>query len=138
LTPRSGEFERCFLIDISDAVADRGLVMAHKPKRTVGRLLHRGYARLLEQLREEAHVFHVHPDTSAAVLVSQCIAVISAPFTSTALIAREMGIPSAFYDPLGIIQKDDRGARGLPIVTGRDELREWLRNLPHAGERADE
>jgi polysaccharide biosynthesis PFTS motif protein len=48
------------------------------------------------------------------------------PFTSTALLGREMGKPSIYYDPHGLVQKDDRAAHGIPIVTGPDELHAWI------------
>jgi hypothetical protein len=48
------------------------------------------------------------------------------PFTSTALIARNMGKPSIYYDPTGNLQKDDRAAHGIPIVSGVSELETWL------------
>ena len=51
------------------------------------------------------------------------------PFTSTALIAKEMGKPSCYYDPHGMIQKDDRAASGIEVITGKSELEIWLANL---------
>ena len=71
----------------------------------------------------------VDPDTSAYKLIEKCSAVISMPFTSTALIARELGKPSCFYDPTGLIQRDDRAAHGIPIMIGRVELHAWLEAL---------
>ena len=40
-----------------------------------------------------------------------------------------MGKPSIYYDPSGLIQKDDRGAHGIKIVSGRKELEAWLEGL---------
>ena len=71
----------------------------------------------------------VDPDTSAYKLIEQCSAAISMPFTSTALVARELGKPSCFYDPTGLIQRDDRAAHGIPIMIGRVELQTWLEAL---------
>ncbi len=71
-------------------------------------------------------MINVDPDTSAYKLIEKCSAVISMPFTSTALIARELGKPSCFYDPTGLIQRDDRASHGIPIMIGRDELQAWL------------
>ncbi|MFO0451586.1 MAG: hypothetical protein ACK52I_23495, partial [Pseudomonadota bacterium] len=66
----------------------------------------------------------VSPGISATRVVRQCQAVISAPFTSTALLAPD--VPSAFYDPTGWMQKNDRAAHGITVITGPDELRAWL------------
>ncbi len=68
----------------------------------------------------------IDPDTSSYEMMEKCSAVISMPFTSTALIARELGKPSCFYDPTGLIQRDDRAAHGIPIMIGRNELQAWL------------
>jgi hypothetical protein len=48
------------------------------------------------------------------------------PFTSTALVARNLGKPSYYYDPSGIIQKDDRAAHGIPVISGFAELQKIL------------
>ena len=47
-------------------------------------------------------------------------------FTSTALVARNLGKPSYYFDPTGIIQKDDRAAHGIPVISGFSELQEIL------------
>ena len=45
-------------------------------------------------------------------------------FTSTALIVRDLGKPSYYYDPSSIIQKDNRAAHGIPIISRLDKLQE--------------
>ena len=69
------------------------------------------------------------PDLSPIQVIENSIAVISMPFTSTALIARELGKPSVYYDPSGLLQKDDRAAHGIPILSGQKELKDWMSNL---------
>ena len=68
----------------------------------------------------------VEPDISAIRVIESSVAVISMPFTSTALIAREMGKPSVYYDPTGLLQKDDRAAHGIEVLSNTDELNSWL------------
>ena len=68
-------------------------------------------------------------DLSAIQVIESSIAVISMPFTSTALVARELGKPSVYYDSSGLLQKNDRGAHGIPILIGQDELKDWLSKL---------
>jgi polysaccharide biosynthesis PFTS motif protein len=62
-------------------------------------------------------------------LIEDSVAAISMPFTSTAIIASELGKPSCYFDPTGIIQQDDRGAHGIPVVCGIDELRCWVAQI---------
>lgn len=116
----------CFLLDIQSALEACGAVMVLKRKRNIGGLLHPHYARVLEKLGALGNFIAIDPDVSALRVIEQCEAVISTPFSTTALQARHLGKPSIYYDPHGIVQKDDRAAHGVPIVTGYDELTRWL------------
>lgn len=122
-----------FLLDVHDAVARLGGCMALKRKRDIGRLTHPSYRRVLEHLRTSPAFIAVDPDTAAPRLIAACDLVISMPFTSTALLGRYAGKPSIFYDPQGLIEKDDRGSHGIPVLTGPVELRHWVER--HLSER---
>jgi polysaccharide biosynthesis PFTS motif protein len=113
-----------FLSDCHRITKEMSIPMAFKTKRDIGRRGQTRYRRLVEQVIKDERVIAVSPGISATRVVRQCQAVISAPFTSTALLAPD--VPSAFYDPTGWMQKDDRAAHGLPVITGPDELRAWL------------
>lgn len=115
-----------FLEHISDAARKYGLLMLWKRKRNIGRVAHPHYRRLADRLAEQSHVVLIEPDISAIRVIESSVAVVSMPFTSTALIAREMGKPSIYYDPSGLLQRDDRAAHGIPILSGEDELETWL------------
>jgi polysaccharide biosynthesis PFTS motif protein len=120
------ETSQGFLTDIHRAVAGCGGVVVLKRKRQVGHWLHPRYAATLRRLDASPHFLAVDPDISAVRVIEQCALVVSMPFTSTALLAREMGKPSIYYDPHGFVQKDDRAAHGIPVVTGADELHAWI------------
>lgn len=115
-----------FLLHVSNATRRHGVLMLWKRKRNVGSIAHPLYRRLADELVESSHVMLVEPDISANRVIEASFAVISMPFTSTALIAREMGKPSIYYDPDGLLQRDDRAAHGIPILLGVDELEVWL------------
>jgi polysaccharide biosynthesis PFTS motif protein len=115
-----------FLMDIFDVLKCKDAAMAHKRKRKIGNLAHYKYRNLLRHMEENAGYISVDSRINAKRVVDHCIGVISMPFTSTALLGREAGKPSIYYDPLGLIQKDDRGAHGIPIIVGIDELRDWV------------
>jgi polysaccharide biosynthesis PFTS motif protein len=91
--------------------------------------VHPAYELAIRRLSKTANYLELDPDTSASALIEKCQAVISTPFTSTALIGRELGKPSIYYDPHGICKKDDRAAHGIPILSGQQELRDWLSAL---------
>jgi polysaccharide biosynthesis PFTS motif protein len=118
-----------FLTDIQRAAMDAGKVMLLKRKRDVGTRIHPGYVQTINWLSSTSNYLGLDPDISASALVERCQAVISTPFTSTAILGRELGKPSIYYDPHGVCEKDDRAAHGIPILSGQAELREWLRGL---------
>ena len=118
-----------FLEDIQQVLADSGLVMAFKKKREIKNAGRKSYTKLVEKLSKKPNFVIVPPEVSAMQLVGQCAAVISMPFTSTALYWREQNIPSAYYDPTGWIQRDDRAAHGIPLLLSINELREWIFNM---------
>lgn len=118
-----------FLKDISLAIESNDFSMIFKRKRKVGKLLHPEYKFFTDSLSKNEKVVTLDPDIAAIRVIDICSAVISMPFTSTAKIAKEMGKPSVYYDPFGIILKDDRGAHGIPILTGLNELNEWIRTI---------
>lgn len=115
-----------FLEHVSKATQRHGILMLWKRKRNIGRVAHPHFRRLADRLAEQSHVVLIEPDISAIRVIESSVAVVSMPFTSTALIAREMGKPSIYYDPSGLLQRDDRAAHGIPILSGEDELEAWL------------
>lgn len=125
-TPRN---TNSFLNDIQRATLVAGEIMVLKRKRDVGSKAHPAYVSAIRNLSKNSNYLEIDPDTSASALIDKCKAVISAPFTSTALIGRELGKPSIYYDPSGICEKDDRAAHGIPILSGQEELQDWLSAL---------
>jgi polysaccharide biosynthesis PFTS motif protein len=115
-----------FLEHVCNATRQYNFDMLWKRKRNIGRIAHPFYRHLADQLANNSHVMLVDPEISAIRVIESSVAVISMPFTSTALIAKEMGKPSIYYDPSGLLQKDDRAAHGIAILSTRDELATWL------------
>ena len=115
-----------FLEHVCSATRKYNFDMLWKKKRNIGRVAHPFYRPLADQLANNSHVMLVDPEISAIRVIESSVAVISMPFTSTALIAKEMGKPSIYYDPSGLLQKDDRAAHGIAILSTRDELETWL------------
>lgn len=119
-----------FLIDINEATQRFKRYMIFKRKRNIGNLVHPLYEQTLKYLSGSvSNCLQVDTDASASQLISRCEAVISAPFTSTALIARELGKPSIYYDPSGMCDKYDRAAHGVEIISSFYELECWLAAL---------
>jgi polysaccharide biosynthesis PFTS motif protein len=117
-----------FLNDIHKVVVQHNWIMAWKGKRKLPQSqtsqIAKSYDSACERLAASPNMFVIDPDTAAIRLIERCALVISMPFTSTAIVARDLGKPSYYYDPSGIIQKDDRAAHGIPVISGVDELQE--------------
>lgn len=115
-----------FVMDVIAKAKVNGVQVLWKRKRDIGRMAHPCYRFNQSNVEKNQSVICIEPDISAFDMIKVCSAVISMPFTSTALIARSIGIPSVYYDPLGKIQRDDRGAHGINILIGSDELGSWM------------
>jgi polysaccharide biosynthesis PFTS motif protein len=118
-----------FLSDIYQVVCKCNKKVAFKKKREIGAVAHPIYRNHLKSFEEQANFISLDPNLSANEIIQNCCAVISMPFTSTALIAKQMGKPTVFYDPFGLIFKDDLAAHGIQVIIGKDELYHWINNI---------
>jgi len=123
-----------FLEQIQDGVSRHQGRMLWKRKRNIGRTAHPLYRSCAERLGNAENVILVDPSVSAIKVIEAATVTISLPFTSTALLARHMGKPSAYYDPTGTVQPDDRAAHGIPVLSGPAELDAWLQDCLHSSE----
>jgi polysaccharide biosynthesis PFTS motif protein len=117
-----------FLNDIQVVLAEKNYFMIHKMKRT-NPMSHESYNKNIKKLKDKDNYSAIEPDLDAVQLTQKTEATISMPFTSTAIIAKLNGKPSVYYDPSGLIQKDDRAAHGIPVLSNIDELEEWVKSI---------
>jgi len=121
-----------FLQDVARACDEAGFHMVWKRKRNIGAIAHPKYRKLADHL-EESQNLSIAPATQSAIrVIESCNAVISLPFTSTALLGEGIGKPTCYYDPTGLLQKDDRSAHGITFIQGYDELAIWVKALKSA------
>jgi polysaccharide biosynthesis PFTS motif protein len=121
-----------FLEDIAEAVRETGLTMTLKSKRFIATNGSKRYISQVRRLESNNNIIIAPSELAAARLIQKCIGAISAPFTSTALYLHEQGYDSVYYDPLGILSKDDPGAHGIRILVSKTELYAWVKKLKHA------
>jgi|APSaa5957512535_1039671.scaffolds.fasta_scaffold34345_2 polysaccharide biosynthesis PFTS motif protein len=117
-----------FLNDVQDVLGIFHNKMIHKMKRT-SIYTHKKYLHNLNELKKQSNYIEICPDLDALKVIKKTRACISFPFTSTAIIAKYEGKPSVYYDPTGMIQKDDIAAHGIPVLIGKQELFEWVEDL---------
>jgi polysaccharide biosynthesis PFTS motif protein len=116
-----------FLRDIQDVISELEGYMAWKPKRSQPKRMDGKYRRFIEKFEKFSNVISISAEVSPLRLINNSACVISIPFTSTGVYGKYCGRPSVYYDPTGWIQKDDKAAHGLEILSNKPELREWLR-----------
>jgi len=118
-----------FIQDIQNVFENAGYVIVLKRKRDLGKLIHPEYRRLIASFQNNSECIQVDPCIDALSVIEKCALIISMPFTSTALLGRNLGKPSIYYDPTGLLQKDDPAAHGIQIIQGRTELATWLKGI---------
>jgi polysaccharide biosynthesis PFTS motif protein len=99
-----------------------------KRKRRINPTFHdKRYQKYISRLiNNNSRLYEIDPEVSAFHVISQTFATISFPFTSTALVSRHLSKPSCYFDPSGLIYKDDKGSHGITILSSRIELYHWL------------
>jgi polysaccharide biosynthesis PFTS motif protein len=120
-----------FLSDIYDVASIHDVNVVYKSKRNLGRLVHPEFRNFLPSYLDRPSIVNVPADTSAFEVIEKVDVVIAAPFTSVALIAKSMGKPVAYYDPIGIIKPHDPAAHGVCVIGGKWELIEWFDRVLH-------
>jgi len=115
-----------FLSDIFDVCKSLNYTMSLKRKRDIGRKVHPEYRNFIKSIENSDNFASVDANNSAIKLIEKSALVISMPFTSTAILGRELNKPSIFYDPLNMLQKDDHAAHGIQIISGIEELYAWV------------
>ena len=103
----------------------------HKTKRALGKKNLTGYQQILLDLQTEYPNTYIQMDPSigASRLLPEGIASIATPLSTTAIIARNLSIPSAYFDATGKISVTDPSIREIPVFYDQESLRRWLLSL---------
>jgi polysaccharide biosynthesis PFTS motif protein len=118
-----------FLTDVIECIKITGLNAVFKRKREIGKLAHSQYTNNLNHLVKNNSFINIDPSIPAEEIIEKCVATISLPFTSTAIVAKHMGKPSIFYDPSGLVVMDDPAAHGIRIINNKNDLKDWLNTI---------
>ena len=117
---------RKFLLDIIELCREQDVVPILKCKRFVKKKTSQQYTQLIGRLKLEGDVIMLGPDLSANSLLDKVSASVSMPFTSTAVLGDLKSIPSVYYDADCFIEKNQLAVSGLPLLSGKEELRQWF------------
>lgn len=112
-----------FITDILEVSARLGKICVLKSKRNSPKYFDFEYYQRIEILRKQYKSFiYVDADIAPHRIIQDSLVTISIPFTSTAIIASELGVPNLFYDPIGKVLMNDPSARGTHVVSGQTNL----------------
>ena len=123
------EVTNSFLSDVIESVDSLKFSIAFKRKRSIGKLAHYKYLNEINRISKEYDFLNIDPSIPAELIIAKAKAVISMPFTSTALVGRHLGKPSIFYDPSGLVEKDDPAAHGIRVINNKADLKDWLSKI---------
>jgi len=116
-----------FLDSIIEICAKYKVLMIHKQKRVLTKdRVHPMYARKLESLAKHAQYLRIPASVAPSKLIQQVSGVISYIPTTTELLARQMNIPSIFFDPSGKINRLDPALVESIILSSQEELEKWI------------
>jgi polysaccharide biosynthesis PFTS motif protein len=121
--------------DIAKACRTHQINFFCKPKRDVGDRLCPEYDQMLSHGHERGLWQVLDHRISPARLCAEADIVICQPFTSAGLFAKALGKPSAYYDPMGIFEKSQPAAQGIPVLQGPEELMNWIKGVMHEQDR---
>jgi polysaccharide biosynthesis PFTS motif protein len=117
-----------FLLDIWEISLEFNyqLLFKAKPQNKGSKLIHPHYTNTLNKISNKPNVSKIDPDVSPYDLIRNSSLVISFPFTATAIIARELGKPSCFYDPSNMISNSHHATHGITVINNKLMLRNWV------------
>ena len=127
---RTNNCAKRFLLDIVSLTDDlQNIEIYFKTKRVLNSKYHsKTYIDLIEKLKKKERLNFIDGGCSPYRLIKSTDLSISIPFTSTALIGKHMNKPSCFYDPLKILDKDDRASQNLEVIKGKINLEKWVKH----------
>jgi polysaccharide biosynthesis PFTS motif protein len=123
------EVANVFLSDVFESVSSLNFPIAFKRKRNIGKLAHYKYINEINRISKKYDFLNIDPSIPAELIIANAKAVISMPFTSTALVGKQLGKPSVFYDPSGLVLKDDPAAHGILVINNKADLMDWLNKI---------
>ena len=113
-----------------------GFQVICKSKRATGNKHHKGYISFLESLKKRDNWYVADPSINAERIISSCDFVISLPYTSTAILAKNLNIPSVYYHSPGELILQNRIQDDIALIQSYKALNDWLAQASASSNRA--
>jgi polysaccharide biosynthesis PFTS motif protein len=118
-----------FLSDIKKVTSKYNIKIIYKRKRNIKSMLHPNLIKYIDNNLQNESTYLLDPDYNAIDVIKNSIATISMPFTSTAFLGKELNKPSIFYDPTGLVSKNNNNSNGIQIINNIDDLDNWVNQI---------
>jgi polysaccharide biosynthesis PFTS motif protein len=121
------EYSEKYICDILQAISSLDCQIFYKLKRTINNN-HDNINIRIESMKLK-NFTTVNEKVAPIRLIEQADLVISRAASSTALIAKEAGKNSIIYDPCSIINGADPSYRGIEVIQGLENLKNYVKTL---------
>lgn len=126
-----------FLDSIMEICAKHEVLVMHKRKRDLSKdRIHPEYAQKLESLAKNLHYLSIPASVAPSRLIQQVSGVISWIPTTTELLARQMNVPSIYFDPSGKLNRFDPVLVESIILSSQEELEKWIIDVKSSSNQA--
>lgn len=116
-----------FIDSILKICAKYDVLFMHKRKRELpSKKVHPQYARRLDFLSKQSIYISIPPTVAPSRLIQKVSGVISYVPTTTEILARQMNVPSIFFDPSGLIDKSEPALIESKVLSSQEELEKWI------------
>ena len=122
--------ENCnkFIVDVVNIAGRKNLTCWYKGKRDLGiSKINKRYKTTVDTLSKKSEFVTLSHEIAPHEIIPLCSVVICFPFSAPAVIARELGIPSCYYDPTGMIDEHHPAAHGIKIIGNKIRLQNWVK-----------
>ena len=118
-----------FCLDLISMKKKFNFNMVTKKKRNIDIKLLFKKDLILDKYLESNQVIFIDPNVAVERIIKKTKLAITLPFTSPAVIAQNVGVESIYYDPICNIDKNDPNRSNILIISGLDELKNYLENF---------
>jgi len=118
-----------FISHIYKIAQELDAIIYHKPKRrSVLENRSSEYRKFIAAL-DPRYYLSLPPEVSPARLILDSNCTISMPITTPSLIAKSYGKNSLYFDPLGVIKRDDPALRQIPLANNPIDLQNIINSM---------
>ncbi len=116
-----------FIKDILESAMEKKYMILIKNKRVLGPRHDKMFINFLDNV-DDRYIKIIKEDISPVKLLKKSVASINFPFTSTAYLAHNSGLPTAYYDVTGRL-KNFSLDQNIDLLNNKSQLSEWINSL---------